>query len=71
MNEKLRQIASRHLTISYDEDSQMEEFSNDALIVLDGLLNDVIKECTDILRDTFDCHFEAEQIEEHFGVNDE
>lgn len=28
----------------------------------------IVKECTDILRNTFDCQYEAEQIKEHFGV---
>lgn len=48
MNEKLREIANRHLTIRYDEDSKMEEFSNDAVIVLEELLKDVINECAEI-----------------------
>ena len=50
MNEKLREIANRHLVIRYDEDSQMEEFSNDALIVMNDLLKDTIKECINVLR---------------------
>lgn len=41
-------------TVGYDE---LEKFAK--LIV---------KECTEILRNTFDCQYEAEQIEEHFGV---
>ena len=30
----------------------------------------IVGECCDILKDTFDCHFEAEQLKEHFGVEE-
>ena len=70
MNEKLREIANRHLIIRYDEDSQLEEFSNDALIVLDELLKDVIKECilacnTNMTHGTL---MSESRIKEHFGI---
>jgi hypothetical protein len=28
----------------------------------------IVRECADFLRDTLDDHFSAEQLEEHFGV---
>jgi hypothetical protein len=30
----------------------------------------IVKECTDFLKDTLDDHFAAEQLEEHFGVEE-
>ena len=30
----------------------------------------IIKECTNFLKDTMDDHFAAEQLEEHFGVEE-
>jgi hypothetical protein len=30
----------------------------------------IVKECSDFLKDTLDDHFAAEQLEEHFGVEE-
>jgi hypothetical protein len=30
----------------------------------------IVRECADFLKDTLDDHFAAEQLEEHFGVED-
>ena len=30
----------------------------------------IVKECADFLKDTLDDHFAAEQLEEHFGVEE-
>jgi hypothetical protein len=30
----------------------------------------IVKECTNFLKDTMDDHFAAEQLEEHFGVEE-
>jgi hypothetical protein len=29
----------------------------------------IVRECTNFLKDTLDDHFAAEQLEEHFGVD--
>ena len=31
----------------------------------------IVKECSDFLKDTLDDHFAAEQLEEHFGVDND
>ena len=30
----------------------------------------IVRECTNFLKDTMDDHFAAEQLEEHFGVEE-
>jgi hypothetical protein len=30
----------------------------------------IVRECTNFLKDTLDDHFAAEQLEEHFGVEE-
>jgi hypothetical protein len=30
----------------------------------------IVRECSDFLKDTLDDHFAAEQLEEHFGVEE-
>jgi hypothetical protein len=30
----------------------------------------IVRECADFLKDTLDDHFAAEQLEEHFGVEE-
>jgi hypothetical protein len=66
MNEKIANLI---------KESDLEECIDDAYLMRDDwqpfiekFAELIVKECTTILRDTFDCYFEAEQIEEHFGV---
>lgn len=70
MNEKLREIANRHLTIFYDEDSQMEVFRDDALVVLQELMIDIIKECISVYETDPSIYHEVNvsNIKQHFGV---
>jgi hypothetical protein len=37
-------------------------------MVFDKFAELIVAECVDFLRDTLDDHFSAEQLEEHFGV---
>ena len=30
----------------------------------------IVRECCDVLKDVYDCHFEAEQLKQHFGVEE-
>jgi hypothetical protein len=61
MNERIRQLAE-----------QATSYNNS-----DGWLFDkqkfaelIVRECSDFLKDTLDDHFAAEQLEEHFGVEE-
>jgi hypothetical protein len=70
MNEQIRQLAEqvgavrnvlamgRHDGVLFTE-SELEKFAE--LIV---------QECANFLKDTMDDHFAAEQLEEHFGVEE-
>ena len=70
MNDQIRQLAEqvgavrnvlamgRHDGVLFTE-SELEKFAE--LIV---------RECSNFLKDTLDDHFAAEQLEEHFGVEE-
>jgi hypothetical protein len=61
MNEHIKALlAQSGLQPYYDaQEGQIEKFAE--LIV---------KECSNFLKDTLDDHFAAEQLEEHFGVEE-
>ena len=56
----------------------LEKFAAQSLVEYDGELifskekfaELVVKECSNFLKDTLDDHFAAEQLEEHFGVEE-
>lgn len=67
MNERIKELAEQS-GFYVDSEPILNDSNN---IRLQQFAELIVKECTDVLRDTFDCYFEAEQIEERFGVNDD
>jgi len=64
MNKRIRQLAEQArlnepFECSYTKDQWLEKFAE--------LL---VQECSNFLKDTLDDHFAAEQLEEHFGVEE-
>jgi hypothetical protein len=57
MNERIQQLAEQ----VYGTQATEQEIKFAELIV---------RECADFLKDTLDDHFAAEQLEEHFGVEE-
>jgi hypothetical protein len=58
MNERIRLLAEQ-AGFAYEPSETLQKFAE--LIV---------QECTNFLKDTMDDHFAAEQLEEHFGVEE-
>jgi len=60
MNERIWDFFKRSgIDIGEDQEGNIEKFAE--LIV---------RECSSFLKDTLDDHFAAEQLEEHFGVEE-
>ncbi len=65
MNEKIKELAEQ---AGYEKDMfgighwDMPECQKFAELI--------VKECSSFLKDTLDDHFAAEQLEEHFGVEE-
>ena len=64
MNKRIKQLAEQAgfdavSMVAFDIGQDLEKFAE--LIV---------KECSNFLKDTLDDHFAAEQLEEHFGVEE-
>ena len=69
MNERIRELANQaHLvadaTYARAPDSVWEREYNKRFAEL------IVRECCDVLKDVYDCHFEAEQLKQHFGVEE-
>jgi len=63
MNQRIKSLlAKAHLDVM--EDLGMLDSSQ----IAEKFAELLIKECTDFLRDKLDDHFAAEQLEEHFGI---
>jgi len=64
MNERIRKLV---------EDANLRAFINkDGSLTpeLHYFTESIVKECADFLKDKLDDHFAAEQLEEHFGVEE-
>ena len=63
MNQRIKSLlAKAHLDVM--EDLGMLDSSQ----IAEKFAELLIKECTDFLRDKLDDHFAAEQLAEHFGI---
>lgn len=65
MNERIRQLV-RQAGLD-DADFPIENWDNVPLAKFAEL---IVRECSSFLKDTLDDHFAAEQLEEHFGVEE-
>ena len=66
MNERINQLAEQCRIETYGVNGELLEFGFDEQ-KFSGL---IVKECADFLKDTLDDHFAAEQLVEHFGVEE-
>jgi hypothetical protein len=64
MNERIRELAEQAGMIIVDD-----EFSTYGKFA-EKFAELIVRECSDFLKDTLDDHFAAEQLEEHFGVEE-
>jgi len=65
MNERIKDLALEAI---------VENISSDLWVFNDAELEKfaqlIVQECSNFLKDTLDDHFAAEQLEEHFGVEE-
>ena len=69
MNERIRELLKQAGGIQHDEDG--DELT--AILVgkdLEKFAELIVKECANFLKDSIDDHFAAEQLEDHFGVDE-
>ena len=65
MNERIKSLLTKaHLDV-------MEDLGDiDSNHVAEKFAELIVRECADFLKDKLDDHFAAEQLEEHFGVEE-
>ena len=67
MNERIRELeklATETVKCGLNGTSTAESFNRKKFAEL------IVQECSNFLKDTLDDHFAAEQLEEHFGVEE-
>jgi S-100/ICaBP type calcium binding domain len=71
MNDRIKELAEQANELDYEtfdnynhKTVQHYKFNKEKFAEL------IVKECADFLKDTLDDHFAAEQLEEHFGVEE-
>jgi hypothetical protein len=67
MNERIKELAEQATTrvdAVPNESMAYTYFDTEKFAEL------IVRECADFLKDTLDDHFAAEQLEEHFGVEE-
>ena len=76
MNERIRAIADeayKHALAGYcrwSSDSTFDGVPHIRNLYTEKFAELLVRECADFLKDTLDDHFAAEQLEEHFGVEE-
>jgi hypothetical protein len=69
MNERIRELADEAGIDTTDfENCPIELYGAEQQ--LNKFAELIVRECSSFLKDTLDDHFAAEQLEEHFGVDD-
>jgi len=58
MNERIKQLM------------EQAEDPDHGFVIPEKFAELIVRECSDFLKDTLDDHFAAEQLEEHFGVEE-
>ena len=68
MNERIRELAREAAggLLDYTAEGEWKLSQNEA----EKFAELIVKECSNFLKDTLDDHFAAEQLEEHFGVEE-
>jgi hypothetical protein len=65
MNKRIRELIDKATTIEeHGWGASYENFDRQKFAEM------IVKECADFLKDKLDDHFAAEQLEEHFGVEE-
>ena len=68
MNERIKELAEQAgIEEWWDSGNERREVLQEHL---EKLAESIVKECSNFLKDTLDDHFAAEQLEEHFGVEE-
>jgi hypothetical protein len=68
MNERIKELAEQAgIEEWWDSGNECREVLQEHL---EKLAESIVKECSNFLKDTLDDHFAAEQLEEHFGVEE-
>ena len=62
MNERIKELVEK--SYIYDKQNDSSFFDKEKFAEL------IVRECSSFLKDTLDDHFAAEQLEEHFGVEE-
>ena len=65
MNERIKLLVEQAPYTTVSTEGRL--FSQQDLAMFAEL---IVQECTNFLKDTLDDHFAAEQLEEHFGVEE-
>lgn len=71
MNERIRELAEQAgITTNLDTDFFGKDPNKWVDYFAEKFAELIVRECSNFLKDTLDDHFAAEQLEEHFGVEE-
>jgi hypothetical protein len=65
MNERIQKLAEQAKMSTY-----LSAYGVEFNISIEKFAELIVQECSSFLKDTLDDHFAAEQLEEHFGVEE-
>ena len=72
MNERIKDVCEQ--AKAYATESTKDFTGDEPVVWMDYYTEKfaklIVQECADFLKDTLDDHFAAEQLEEHFGVEE-
>ena len=75
MNKRIRELHIQAQQEAWNEpidieNCAVEDIKGFSQQVYEKFAELIVRECTNFLKDTLDDHFAAEQLEEHFGVEE-
>ena len=75
MNKRIRELHIQAQQEAWNEpidieNCAVEDIKGFSQQVYEKFAKLIVRECTNFLKDTLDDHFAAEQLEEHFGVEE-
>ena len=75
MNDRIKEIAEqavKDVDVVHEDNPFNEELAKMYIpnVFIERFAELIVKECSNFLKDTLDDHFAAEQLEEHFGVEE-
>ena len=70
MNERIEKISEQARQYAWENETHWSANAEREALFEQKFAELIVRECSNFLKDTLDDHFAAEQLEEHFGVEE-